>query len=239
MERRFDSEIQKAKNHLMNMGTESLQAISKATSGLQKQDVKQLKEVFEIEHKVDLMNISVDDACLKLLALQSLVAKDLRLVVAMIKTNSDIERIADRANNLARIGCEYLAGEKLSSDFDLAALAAAASGMVQGALQAFMHLDTALARSIMASDIEVDQARDRIAHQVLEYLRSRPEKVAPGMHIILLARNLERIADHATNIAENAIFAMSGEDVRHHAPLSNGQKSKKSRQATGNFFGGG
>lgn len=228
MERHFDLEFQKAKTDLMAMGTEAMHAISKAAAGLSNKDVKQLNEVFAIEQVVDLMNISVDEKCLKLLALQSPLAKDLRLVIAMIKTNADIERIADQATNLARIGCDYLAGEALAMDLALAGLAAASMDMVQDALQSFMNLDLMLARSILVSDEEVDRARDRMVGEVLQYLKSCPDKVVSGLHLILLAGNFERIADHATNIAENAIFVMSGEDIRHHGPpTKNGRKNAK------------
>jgi phosphate transport system protein len=220
MERCFDSEIQKARTYLMNMGTEAMRAVSLATAGLFSRDVKQLEEVFKIEQTVDRMNIAVDDQCLKLLALQSPVAKDLRLVVAMIKTNADIERIAYRALNLARIGSDYLAGETLPIDAHLAALGSLASDRARCALQSFMHLDHSLACSLVAGDTQVDEARDRMASEVMEYLKSNPENMEPGVNIILLARNFERIADHATNIAENAIFAISGTDIRHHGMLA-------------------
>lgn len=215
MERRFDSEIQKVKSYLLKMGAEAMRAISIATSGLASRDGNQLNDVIAIERDVNLMNMAVDEYCLKLLALQSPVAKDLRLVIAMIKTNVDIERIADRATNLALIGRDFLGEVAAALDPNVINLATATIAMVHDALQCFMHLDPVLAHNVLANDKDVDRARDQISLRVVEYLKYYPSQASSGVNLILLARNLERIADHATNIAENTIFIVSGEDVRH------------------------
>jgi phosphate transport system protein len=215
MVRHFDSEIQKVKSYLLKMGAEAMRAISIATSGLACRDGKQLNEVIVIENDVNAMNKAVDEYCLKLLALQSPVARDLRLVIAMIKTNADIERIADRATNLALIGRNYLGEVVAALDPNLINLATAAIAMVHDALQSFMHLDLALAQSVLVNDKDVDHARDQISLRAVDYLKHFPSQASSGVNLILLARNLERIADHATNIAENTIFIATGEDVRH------------------------
>lgn len=215
MERRFESELKDLKSRILAMGGFVEQAIDRATEALQQRDMEKLAQVHPLEAQINQAHVDVDNACLEILARLSPVAADLRLILAIIKINTDLERMGDQAVNIAYNTEYYMADKKVDVDIQLPEMAAAVKKMVRNSLDAFMREDTALAQQVLESDDEVDEYKNRAFKILLPYMKQDPSKIEGSLDLILIARNLERMADHATNIAEDVIFACTGEDVRH------------------------
>jgi phosphate transport system protein len=215
MERHFDASLQDLKALLIGMAGYVERAIETATQALLTRDARKVNSVYEIEKRVNQDHKAVDEACVKLLALQQPLAADLRLIVATIKINSDLERMGDQAVNIAHNTERYLAEEALKPLADLPEMAAQVKSMVRDAIDAFVRRDLELARRVLKQDDVVDNLKDKIFIDVLHVLKTEIGKLPQGLSLILIARNLERIGDHATNIAEDIIYALTGEDVRH------------------------
>jgi phosphate transport system protein len=162
------------------------------------------------------MQVEVDETCFTLIALHQPAATDLRFILAAIKTNSDLERLADEAINVLN-KAERLLREPPLTQLDIVPrMASIARDMLKDSLDAFISLDTAKARDVLRRDDEVDQLKAEVTEKLLGFIAADPASIQRVMALILVARNVERIADHATNIAENAIFVGEGRDVRHH-----------------------
>lgn len=217
MERHFDASLRELKEQLTAMAGLVERAIEDATLGLQKRDLSKIGEVHSIEMKVNQAHKSVDSACVKLLALQQPLAADLRLIIAVLKINTDLERMGDQAVNIADNSARYIKGQALKPLIDLPVMADEAKLMVREVINSFVKNDERLAREVLKRDDKVDGLKNKIFKDVLEHVKVAPELLEQGLSLILIARNLERIGDHATNIAEDVIFAISGEDIRHSA----------------------
>ncbi|MGK5089460.1 phosphate signaling complex protein PhoU [Bdellovibrionota bacterium FG-2] len=215
MERHFDVSLRELKEQLVAMAGLVERAIDDATQALQKRDLTKIAHVHEMEKKVNQAHKAVDNSCLKLLALQQPLAADLRLIVAIIKINTDLERMGDQAENIAHNSDRYIKGQPLKPLIDLPVMAEEVRVMVRAAIDSFVKTDEALAREVLSRDDKVDALKNKIFMDVLEHLKAQPEMIEQGLSLILIARNLERIGDHATNIAEDVIFAITGEDIRH------------------------
>lgn len=214
-ERQFDVAMRELRAQLLTMGGLVEKAIERATEALKTRNQDLIAEVFEIEKKVNQCHISVDSLCLKLLALQHPFAVDLRAIVAMIKINTDLERMGDQGVNIAHNSSRYIKGPPLKVLEDLPHMFEEVRFMVRDALDSFVKSDSKLAREVLDRDAIVDNLKNKIFRDVLDHLKTKPEMIEQGLNLILVARNLERIGDHATNIAEDVIFAATGEDVRH------------------------
>ncbi|MCM2324508.1 MAG: phosphate signaling complex protein PhoU [Oligoflexia bacterium] len=215
MERHFDAALREAKQLLIGMAGYVETTIDSAMEGLEGRNVAKLRHVYEVEKTVNQDHIAVDDACVKLLALQQPLAADLRLIVAILKINTDLERMADQAVNIAQNSERYISCEPLKPLIDLPMMFREAKLMVREAIDAFVKRDLKLARDVLKRDEQVDLLKTQIFVDVLHHMKASPEKIEQGLSLILIARNVERIGDHATNIAEDVIYAITGEDVRH------------------------
>lgn len=215
MERRFETELKDLKGKILAMGGFVEQALDKATQALRERNPKLLTEVHPLERKINDAHIAVDNACLEILARLSPVAADLRLILAVIKINTDLERMGDQAVNISYNSEHYIAGGDIGAEVNLPQMALAVKAMVRDSLDAFMRSDTVLAQKVLESDDAVDEYKNRAFQLLIPFMQKNPEKIEAALDLILIARNLERMADHATNIAEDVIFACTGEDVRH------------------------
>ena len=215
MERRFEIELKNLKGRILEMGGYVEQAIDVATEALHERSAQKLEGVHLLERKVNEAHVSIDSACVELLARQSPFAADLRLIIAIIKINTDLERMGDQAVNISYNAEHYLKDRRIDLADDLAKMATAVKAMVRNSLDAFMRQDTNLAQAVLESDDEVDAYKKKMFDQLLPFIKREPEQVESALDLILIARNLERMGDHATNIAEDVIFACTGEDVRH------------------------
>ena len=215
MKRHFDRDFEAVTDLIVAMGGDVQRALSEALLGLTERDPVHFERVYQIENLINQTHVTVDEQCLKLLALQSPLASDLRLVVGIIKINTDLERMGDQAVNLSQNGYRFLLTEPGNPLVIIPKMAEIVKVMVRQALDAFLQRDVALARRVLEQDHFVDAHKNEVFDVLKEQMRTDPAAIDRALELILIARNLERIADHATNIAEDAIFIVSGEDVRH------------------------
>ncbi len=223
MQRQFEVELRELKNRILAMGGLVEQAIEKSTLLLGSRDQSGFIELKSIERKINEENMRIDSICLEVLARLSPVAADLRLILAIIKINTDLERMGDQAMNIGYNVDHYMEDGGVDLKLNLPIMAGLVKKMVRDALDAFMKDDIVLAQKVLESDDEVDQFKNSVFEKMVTFMRTSPDQIGPALDMILVARNLERMADHATNVAEDVIFACTGEDVRHGVG-----KSKKS-----------
>lgn len=216
MVRHFEEELNKLRKRLLEMSGLVESSIYRAVAALVDKDESQISVVLQNESRINQMEIEIDDAATRLLALEQPVASDLRLITAAIKINSDLERMGDGAVRIAERAA-FLAHEPALELVDIRRMASLAQEMVRKSLDAFVKKDSDLARSVLLSDDAVDELRDANYEKLIEYMEGNRAAVRPCEAMISVVRGLERIADHATNIAEDVLFLVEGVDVRHHA----------------------
>jgi phosphate transport system protein len=212
----FEEELQALKNRLLNMGALVEERVHDATNALIERRPDTAERIIASDQDVNDLQIEIDERCLRLLALQQPMASDLRLITAAMKINADLERIGDQAVNIAEQAVRILAHPPLKPTIDLPRMAEIAEKMTRESLDAFVRKDAKLARAILARDDEVDQLKDQVFRVLLTYMMADPGTIERALGLILISRHLERIADHATNIAEDVIFVVEAKDVRHH-----------------------
>jgi len=212
----FESDLQGLKNRLLGMGALVEERVHQAVISLMERRQDLAERVAADDRDVNDLQIEIDDRALKLLALQQPMATDLRLITAAMKINADLERIGDQAVNIAENVLKLLPHPPLRAILNIARMAEIAEQMTRDSLDSFVRKDAALARSVLSRDDEVDQLKDHVFRVLLTYMMADPGTIERALGLILISRNLERIADHATNIAEDVIFLVEAKDVRHH-----------------------
>jgi phosphate transport system protein len=165
------------------------------------------------------MQIEIDDLAISLLALQQPMAADLRFIIAAIKINTDLERMGDLAVNIAERALSLVNEPVVKAMIDLPHIAGLVQSMVRKCLDSFVAKDPELARSVLASDDAVDSLRTASYHELISFMEKNPRNIRPAIDLLSVVRNLERISDHSTNIAEDVLFLAKGVDVRHHAEV--------------------
>lgn len=217
MERQFDHDLQELKERILYMGSLAETMIHLAVKALVDRRRDMGKDIARQEFEVNKLHMEIDDRAIKMIALHQPTASDLRFLAAAMKINSDLERIADQAINISET-TEYLLQEPpLKPLIDVPRMAEIASKMLKDALDSFVNRDENLARSVLVRDDQVDELKDQVFRELMTYMISDPSTIKRGLDLILIARNLERIADHATNIAEDVVYVILGKDIRHHA----------------------
>ena len=214
-QRHIDSSLRDLKDLLIGMGGHVERAIEHATQALIGMDQSKLHYVYESEKRINEAHIRVDEDCLRILATQQPMAVDLRLIVSVLKINTDLERMGDQAVNIAQNGARYLTGQPLRQFVNIARISSDVKSMVRESLDAFVTQDEKKATQVLERDDKVDALKAKIFQEVMAHLKTHPADIEAGVTLILIARNLERIGDHATNIAEDVIFSITGRDVRH------------------------
>ena len=215
--RRFELQLEELGRALLEMSQLVEAAIHGSVLSLVERDEAKADEVLRNEARINRMQIEIDDQATRLLALEQPVAKDLRFITAAIKINSDLERMGDEAVNIVQRAQVLKREAPLGAPVDMAPMAALAEGMVHKALESFVNRQPDLARSVLESDDAVDEWNHKIHGELLNQMRQDPRLVVQGVNLMFVAHSLERIADHATNIAEDVLFLVRGIDVRHHA----------------------
>ena len=216
MERHFDEELNHLKQKLLQMGDTAQEMIGLAIKSLVERKESYAKEVFSLEEKVNHMEIEIEDEVLKLLALRQPAARDLRLLTAVLKINNDLERVADQAVNISEISVYLLKEPSLKPLIDIPHMAQLAQRMIKNSLEAFVQHDPKLAKEVCEDDDEVDRINDQIFRELLTYMMEDAKSITRAVDLILVSRNLERIADHATNISEDVVFIEEGKNIKHH-----------------------
>ncbi len=191
------------------------EAIAKAIAALINRDAVLAKKVMDADNDIDRMEVDVEEECLKILALYQPVATDLRFVVAVLKINNDLERMGDLAQNIAKRVVYLSKADPMDLPIDFRSMAAKSQTMVKQSLDALVNADTMLARQVRGEDDEVDRARQHIRDQIMEAIRKHPGRVEYLLKLNSVSKHLERLADMATNVAEDVIYMVEGEIVRH------------------------
>lgn len=216
MKRHFDADLDELRSRLLRMGGLCEEMIHAAVKLVVERDESHLAAVEEWEREVNALHIEIDDVCLKLIALHQPAARDLRLIAAALKINSDLERVGDQAVNIAETGV-YLCKEPKIKLGDVPRMVEVAVGMLKDSLDAFARGDVELAREVIRRDDEEDRLKSQTFNELVHLMQRDASTIQRGMDVILIARNLERVADHATNIAEDVVFMVLGKDIRHGA----------------------
>lgn len=214
--RHFEDQIHQLKARLVQMATATEFMIDLAIRSLVDRKAERHAEVFAEEERVNDLHIEIDEKVITLLALQHPVAADLRFVVMASKMAGELERIGDQAVNICQNTAKLLESPPLKPLIDIPIMAETARRMLRESLDAFVRQDATLAKKVLDTDDEVDAFKDQIFRELLTYMMSDPVTIPRAMSLILVSRNLERVGDHATNIAEDVIYLAQGRDVRHH-----------------------
>lgn len=216
MERHFDEELKNLKSRLLYMADLSQQMVGLSIKSLLERKESYSEEVIRLENRVNHLEVEIEDEVLKLLALRQPTAGDLRLLTAALKINNDIERIADQAVNIAELSIELMKQPQLKPYIDIPHMAGLAQKMIKNSLDAFVEHDSLMAKEVCMDDDQVDRINDQIFRELLTYMMQDPRSISRAVDLILISRNIERIADHATNIAEDVIFIEEGKNIKHH-----------------------
>ena len=219
MERHFEQELEQLRSKLLVMSALVESAVYYSVTAVVRTDRKLAGEVLQNEGRVNRMQIEIDEQAVSLLALHQPMACDLRLITAAIKINIDLERMGDLAVNIAERALSLMDEPVVPHGIDIPHIAALVQNMVRESLDAFISKDAALAQRVLSSDDAVDALRTAFFHELISFMQSEPNHIPQGMNLLSIVRNLERVADHATNIAEDVLFYVKGIDVRHHAEV--------------------
>lgn len=215
MERHFERDLNELKERVLWMGSLAERAVHQATQAVLEGDASQAEKVLQEEPAINELQVEIDDRVVQLLALQQLMAADLRFVLAVSRINNDLERIGDQAVNMAQSALRILRHPRVKPYVDLPRMSELAEGMVRDSLNALVRGNVELARSVLVRDDQVDGLRDQIFRELLTYMMGDSAVVFQAFELILVAKNLERVADHSTNISEDVIYIVAGHDVRH------------------------
>ena len=215
MERHFEHDLEELKERLLWMAGLAERAVHQAVQAVFQKDQALATRVLDEEKAINEMQIEIDDRVMQLVALQQPMAVDLRFILSASRINNDLERIGDQAVNVAQSALRILRHPQVKPYVDLPRMSELAEGMVRDSLNALVHRDAELAKSVLVRDDEVDHLRDQIFRELLTYMMENSAVVFPAFELVLVTKNLERIGDHATNIAEDVIYMVAGRDVRH------------------------
>jgi phosphate transport system protein len=215
--RHFVEDLDLLTTKLLEMSSLVEAAIQRSISAVIHKDKGAAEEVFRNEARINEIEIEIDEFATNLLALQQPMAADLRLIVAALKINTDLERMGDLSVNIAERAQSLMVSPVVKPMIDIPHIAVLVQSMVRKALDAFVNRDADLARSVLASDDAVDSLRTASYHELISFMEQDPHNIRQALDLLTVTRNLERIADHSTNIAEDVMFLVKGVDVRHHA----------------------
>jgi phosphate transport system protein len=214
--RHFIEELEDLQGRLLEMGSLVESAIHHSVMALVERSEEMARQVLRNEDRINHLEVEIDELAVRLLALQQPMAKDLRLLTAAIKINTDLERMGDLAVNIVERALALMHRAPIKPLIDIPQMAHTVESMVRKSLDAFVKREPELARSVLLSDDVVDRLRDSIHNELVSFMQKDPSTIPQALDLILVARHLERIADHATNIAEDTLFLVKGVDVRHH-----------------------
>ena len=212
----FQDELEQLKARLLEMGGLAEDRTRSAVRALVDRDHALVEKVLVSDAAINQLHIEIDDRCFKLLALHQPMAVDLRAIVAAVKINTDLERVGDLAINIAEAVARYLQHPPVKELIDIPRMAQIAQDMLRDALDAFVRRDVTLAEAVLDRDDELDSLKTLVFRELLDHMLRDQTTIEPSLDLILISRHLERIGDHATNVAEDVIFMVSAVDVRHH-----------------------
>jgi len=209
----FQEQLATLKERLLVMGGLAEERVRAIMEALVERDLSLVERVQAGDEPLNQLHIEIDDRCFKLLALHQPMAADLRVIVAAVKINTDLERVGDLAVNIGEAGKRYLQHAPVKPLIDIPRMGELAQKMLRDALDAFVRRDMALAEAVLAADDTLDGLKTQIFRELLTYMLQAPDTIEPALDLILISRHLERIGDHATNVAEMVYFAATGEHL--------------------------
>ena len=212
----FREELEALQGRLLEMGGLAEERVRAALQGLVVRDPVIINKVLSGDEPLNQLHIEVDNRCFRLLALHQPMATDLRAIVAAVKINTDLERVGDLAVNIAEASKRYIGHAPVKQLIDIPQMGDIAQAMLRDALDAYVRRDTDLAHRVLSEDDRLDSLKTQVFRDLLTHMLQNQSTVEPSLDLILVSRHLERIGDHATNIAEDVIFMVSALDVRHH-----------------------
>lgn len=215
MERHFDEELTSLKRQILKMGGLAETMIREAVKALVQHDQELLQPIYDQENQVNHLQVEIDETCVRLIALHQPMAGDLRLLLGVSRINSELERLGDHAINIAGTVYRLLQEPQLKPFETIPEMVELASGMVKDSLHAFVHLDAAKARDVLSRDRALNALKDKVTAELMDYMRRDPSTISRALNLVIVARNLERMGDHAKNIAEDVVFVAEGKDIRH------------------------
>ncbi len=218
-ETHFQKELEELKQSLLRMAAMVEEAIRGSVQSLVERDSELAEKTFALEDRINKMEIAIDDMCLRLLALRQPMATDLRFITSAMKINTDLERMGDQAVNVAERALSLNQEPQIKPYIDIPRMADIVNSMVKDVLEAFVNRNPKLARSVCERDDLVDALNAQVFRELLTYMVSDPTTINRAAHLLIVARCLERIADHATNIAEDVIFMVDALVIKHHADV--------------------
>jgi phosphate transport system protein len=213
----YYGDLSRLKERLLAMGGEAEQQVRNAIRAVAEPNAQLAEQVLRGDRPINDLHLEIDERCLNILARQPREAGDLRVIVSGLKINGDLERIGDFAVNIAEATLSYLRHPPVKPLIDIPTMGDIAQAMLRDALNAYVRHDQGLATGVLHRDDEVDALKDRVFRELLQCMRDTPDLTTSALELILVSRHIERVADHATNIAEDVIFMISGRDIRHHA----------------------
>ncbi len=213
----FSRELEKIKKQLLSLGAMVEEQVRRATQAVETHDAELAQQIIQSDYDIDEMEVEIEEDCLKVLALHQPVAVDLRFLIAVIKINNELERIGDQAVNIAERVDIIGKGEQLDFFFDYSAMGEKVQDMLKSSLDALVNMDYDLAYSVVVRDDEVDQIKSDAYDLIKNAMGDHPDKLGELINLLLISRHLERLADHTTNIAEEVIYLIEGEIIRHAA----------------------
>jgi len=217
VDRHFVHEIDALKAQLLLMGGRAESIVQKSIESLRRRDPTLAREVLADDRELDQQEIDIEARCVSLLALQQPLASDLRFVTAALKISNDLERVGDHAVNIAQSALRLSAEPQLKPLVDIPRMTDLAAGMLREALDAFVERDAETARRLVRRDDEVDELNRQMFRELVSFMIEDPHTITRAMELILVARNLERVADLATNVAEEVVFIAEARIIKHHA----------------------
>jgi phosphate transport system protein len=215
--RHFEQELEQLKGKLLEMSALVEAAVQRSVAAVAQKDRSAADQVFRDEARINELEMEIDEFAIDLLATQQPLAADLRLVVAALKINTDLERMGDLSVSIAQRAISLLSEPMIKPMVDIRHMSSLVESMVRKSLDAFVANDADMARSVLASDDAVDSLRTASYHELVSFMEKDPRNIPQALDLIGITRSLERIADHSTNIAEDVLFLVKGIDVRHHA----------------------
>ena len=216
----FQEELEALQSRLLEMGGLAEERVRACIDALESRDLGVVAQVMGGDEPINQLHIEIDNRCFRLLALYQPMATDLRAIVSAVKINTDLERVGDLAVNIAEAAQRYTTHPPVKKLIDIPTMGTIAQTMLRDALDAYVRRDTALAHAVLNADDQLDALKTQVFRDLLTYMIKDPVTVEPALDLILISRHLERIGDHATNIAEDVIFMVSAQDVRHHPPAA-------------------
>jgi len=213
--RHFQEELDELKRRLLEMGGLAEDRLQLAVKGIVDRDLAVIDWVLGGDSDINKLHVEIDDRCVKLLALHQPMAVDLRSIVAAVKINTDLERVGDLAVNITEAGQRYLQHPPVKELIDIPRMATLAQTMLRDALDSFVRRDLELAHSVLTADDRLDALKSQVFRDLLAYMLRDQSTIEAAIDLILISRHLERVGDHATNIAEDVIFMVTAKDVRH------------------------